>query len=235
MAVKNNQKINLLPQAILDQRRFELWYPWIAIIGLICLLLIGLFFIGFAINLSSRTDELNATKSETTDTKAQAAKLKKYEDAKKTFTARETIVNQALAQRMDPYLCGLAVTKYLPSTVSIENMSFDALMGMSLNGVVEDTGGNPTDKDWKGVANAMDSLGEAPIVHNLWLSKGAMTDAYNNYEGSDSLYSAAIQDNFPDVVDQFSITGDLKLTIDTGGDTHLWTDKAATATGGATR
>ena len=235
MTVKNNQKINLLPQAILDQRRFELWYPWIVSIGLICLLLIGLFYIGSVINLSSRSDELNATKSETTATKVQVAKLKKYEDAKKTFTTREKIVNQVFAQRMDSYLCALAVTKYLPSTVSVESMTFDALTGVSINGVVEDTSGNPTRKDWKGVANAMDSLGKAPIVRGLWLKQGTMNDAYNNYEGSDSLYSAAIQNNFPDVVDQFTITGDLKLTIGTDGNTNLWTDKTATTNGAAAK
>ena len=227
MTTKNTEKINVLPQEILDQRKYELWYPWIASVAIICLLIIGLLYIGSLIALSAREKEVQAVQAEIEATQKSANSLVKYEKAQKNYDARAKIVKSALEKRLDPYLCALAVTYYLPGTASIEQMTFDAETGMTVLGVVEDSSTNPNNKDWKGVAQAMDNLDKSSIIKDLWLSEGRMNDAYDNYEEYNKQVSAKNQNNYPDVVDQFTISGSLKLTLD-AGKKATWTQKAAT-------
>lgn len=227
MATKNNEKINLLPQEILDQRRFELWYPWIISIAIIVLLLIGLSYIGSLIGLNSMAKEVEAIQTEITATQTSANSLAKYEKEKKTYEARAEIVKSALSKRLDPYLCALAVTYYLPGTASIESMSFDAASGMTISGVVEDSSKNPNNKDWKGVAKAVDNIEKASVIRNVWLTEGKMNDSYDNYEEYNKQVSASKSNNYPDVVDQFTISGDLKLTL-SPGKKATWTTKSTT-------
>lgn len=232
MATQNADKINLLPQEILDQRRYELWYPWITSATIIGLLLVGLLFIGSLLGISAIEDEVQAVQTEITSTQTSANSLAKYEKEKKDYDARADIVKSALEKRLDPYLCALAVTYYLPGTASIEQMVFDANTGMTISGVVEDSGKNPNDKDWKGVAKAIDSLGKASVIKNIWLSEGALNDSYDNYEEYNKQISGKKQSNYPDVVDQFKISGDLKLTLDPEKKA-TWTQKNAPEQGAA--
>lgn len=234
MTTKNTEKINLLPQEILDQRKYELWYPWIASVAIIVLLLIGLLYIGSIIGLKAQEKEVEAIQTEIGATQKSANSLAKYEKSKKNYDARAKIVKSALEKRLDPYLCALAVTYYLPGTVSIEQMTFDAASGMTIKGVVEDSSKNPNDKDWKGVAQTIDNLEKASIIKDVWLSQGAMNDAYDNYEYYDKQVSAKIQNNYPDVVDQFTISGSLKLTLDSSKKA-TWTQKTTTTIGGTTK
>lgn len=234
MTTQNTEKINLLPQEILDQRKYELWYPWIASVAIIVLLLIGLLYIGSIIGLKAQEKELEAIQTEIGATQKSANSLAKYEKEKKNFDARAKIVKSALESRLDPYLCALAVTYYLPGTVSVEQMTFDASEGMTIMGVVEDSSTNPNDKDWKGVAKAVDNLEKPSIIKNVWLSEGTMNDAYDNYEDHNKAISAKYQNNYPDVVDQFKISGSLKLTLD-AGKKATWTQKATTTTGGTAK
>lgn len=231
MATKNTDKINLLPQEILDQRRFELWYPWIASIAVIALLIIGLLYVGSILGLSTKNKEIDAINAEIKATQNVAISLAQYEKDKKEYDARADIVKSALANRLDPYLCALAVTYYLPGTCSVEQMVFDALTGLNISGVVEDSGKNPSSKDWKGVALAMDKLGQSEYIRNEWLSEGSMNDTYDNYEEYNKTISGTNQANYPDVVDQFKISGDLKLTLNVGK-TPVWTKKDAATEGG---
>lgn len=231
MATKNTDKINLLPQEILDQRRFELWYPWIASIAVIALLIIGLLYVGSILGLSTKNKEIDAINAEIKATQNVAISLAQYEKDKKEYDARADIVKSALANRLDPYLCALAVTYYLPGTCSVEQMVFDASTGLNISGVVEDSGKNPSSKDWKGVALAMDKLGQSEYIRNEWLSEGSMNDTYDNYEEYNKTISGTNQANYPDVVDQFKISGDLKLTLNVGK-TPVWTKKDAATEGG---
>ena len=226
MTTKNTEKINLLPQEILDQRKYELWYPWIASVAIIFLLLIGLLYIGSLLGISAQEKEVQAIRAEIEATQKSANSLVKYEKEKKNFDSRAKIVKGALEKRLDPYLCALAVTYYLPGTASIEQMTFDALKGMTIRGVVEDSSKNPNDKDWKGVAQAMDNLEKSSIIRDVWLSEGTMNDTYDNYEEYNKQVSAKNQNNYPDVVDQFTISGNLKLTLD-AVKKATWTDKTA--------
>lgn len=231
MATKNTNKINLLPQEILDQRRFELWYPWIASVAIIALLLIGLLYVGSLLGIAAKNNEIAAIQADIKTTQNMATNLAQYEKEKKAYDARADIVKSALANRLDPYLCALAVTYYLPGTCSVEQMVFDASSGLTISGIVEDTGKNPSNKDWKGVAKAMDKLGESEYIRNEWLTEGSMNDAYDNYEGYNKAVSGKNQENYPDVVDQFKITGDLKLTLN-APEKGIWTKKDAETGGG---
>lgn len=226
MPTRKFNKINLLPQEILDQRRFELWYPWIISAAIIVALLIGLFYVGSLIGLKSRREEVQSIQSEITSTKKQSDLLAHFEKEKKDYDAREKVVKEALQDRLDPYLCGLAVTYYLPTTVSVESMTFNATDGMSIQGVVEDATTNPRTKDWRGVAEAIDSLEKSPLLRNIWLTEGTLNDTYANYETNNTKIPITNEHNFPDVVDQFKLSGDLKLTLNPAEKT-LWTSKDA--------
>lgn len=226
MPTRKFNKINLLPQEILNQRRFELWYPWIISVALIVALLIGLFYVGSLIGLKSHREEVQSIQTEITSTKRQSDLLAHFEKEKKLYDAREKIVKEALQDRLDPYLCGLAVTYYLPSTVAIEMMTFNATNGMSIEGEVEDATTNPKMKDWRGVAETIDSLEKSPLLRNIWLAEGTLEENYSNYETNHTKIPITSPHNFPDVVDKFKLNGDLKLTLDPV-EKPLWTSKDA--------
>lgn len=231
MTSDNLTKINLLPQEILDQRRFELWYPWIISSVIIALLITGIISAILGIGLVGQEDALDQTASEIKTTNAQAAKLKQHEDEKNFLDARQAIVDSALANRLDAYLLSVALTKSLPGPISIERFVYNANKGLTIQGVVEDTGANPESRDWKGVAATIDALEGSSIIRNAWLSRGVMNDNYNAYEQFDAEIPASTQSNFPDVVDQFEISADVKVTIDTNGKTDIWTEKNAKEAG----
>lgn len=227
MTSNNLHKINLLPQNILDQRRFELWYPWIISTVIVLLLITGIIAAILGIGVIGQAADHDKTQDEIEITKMQAAELKKYEEDNDFLKARQKIVESALQDRLDAYLLSVALTKSLPGPVSIERLAFDAETGLIIQGVVEDKTGNPTTHDWKAVASTIDALESASIIRNTWLSHGVLNDSYSNYETFDGEIPAHIQSNYPDVVDQFTISADVKITIDTDGTGKKWTDKNA--------
>lgn len=219
-------KINLLPKEILDQRKYELWYPWIFSIAIIVLLVIGLVYLMFTLSINNVGKEIDDINAQVAVTTAQAQTLKPYEEEHSLYLARSIVTKSALQDRMDPYLVALAITRYLPTTVSVEHITADTDAGLTITGVVEDSGGNPEDKDWKGVATAMDSLAKAPLFKTIWLTEGTMNDSYDSYEEFDKQRSAVESNNFPDVVDSFTLTGQIRLTLDSDKDNPVWTKSA---------
>lgn len=218
-------KINLLPREVRDARKFELWYPWIWTSVAILLLIVFIAFLLLTVNRISLEQELQATQAEVATTRAQSETLKEYEDLRIFVDGRQVILEETLAERLDPYLIGVALTKELPSSVSIERIIMSEESGLEINASVEDSGKNPPTKDWHAVAKTIDALEESPLFKNLWLDTGAINDTYSNYEENDNLLPAKRQYNFPDVVNQFRISSDLRLTLNPTGDEPTWTDR----------
>lgn len=224
-AYKSFPKINLLPREIRDQRRFELWYPWIAIAVVAAILVLLIVFSFLMLNNSSKASELAAIENETEVTASQADQLKKYQDMKELNDGRETISNEALQDRMDPFILGVALTKELIGNASVESIEFNDKDGMIIDAVIEDSGGNPDEKDWRGVAESIDRLNASSVFRNVWLNRGTMNDRYSTYEEYDSQRSASFQDNYLDVVNQFKLSADIKFTLSPSTDEALWTTR----------
>ena len=124
MTTRNPEKINLLPQEILDQRKYELWYPWIASVAIICLLIIGLLYIGSLIALSAREKEVQAVQAEIEATQKSANSLVKYEKAQKNYAC--SCRAAALANSVDlnaAWLNTCASAAARPSAVPVERPS----------------------------------------------------------------------------------------------------------------
>lgn len=225
MANPSFPKINLLPQEVREARRFELWYPWIWSGVAILLVLIGIYFMILSFNQIALEQELSLTQSEIATTRAQSEALKEHEDLKIFAEGRELIVKEALSDRLDAHLIGIALTKDLPNNVSIERIKINEVTGLEINAVVEDVGDNPPEKDWHAVAEAVDKLESSSMFKNVWLNRGMLVDTYSNYEEHDKILPAKRQYNYPDVVDQFTISSDVKLTISPSSESSLWTDR----------
>lgn len=218
-------KINLLPKEVREARRFELWYPWIWSAAAILLVLLVIAFLLLTIERISSEQELSATQSEITTTRAQSEALKEHEELKIFVEGRDQILKDTLSDRLDPQLIGVALTKDLPKAISVERIIISEERGLEIQGAVEDSGSNPPDKDWHAVAEAIDKLESGSLFKNVWLNTGSLVDTYSNYEQKDTILPAKNQNNYPDVVDQFTITSDVKLVLTPSGDQSVWTNR----------
>lgn len=216
--------INLAPDYIKTQRKLERFYPWITFVTLsLFIIMIAYFGVGlYGIRLGNA--ELSTLKVQHATVSAEAASLISYEEEKRAIDKRQKIVDTATHNRLDPYVTAGAVTKYLPRGIWVENFSVETRRGISISGVVEDTGHNSFDKDWNKVASTVDDLTKVPLFRNIWLEKGTLDDEYAKYEQSD-LPSSSHNSPYPNVVDRFSITGDTQLSLSPKGK-PVWSDKS---------
>lgn len=219
-------KINLLPPEIIAQRKYEGWYPWIAAVTVISLLIIGIAYGWASITLSGQQTELQALESQVAVVKSQAEELKQYEAQQNDHLARQEVVDQALSNRLDPYLLSLTVTKYLPSNVWVSSVSYSAEEGFTLTGNIQDTGTNPNNQDWRGVAQCVDDLDSSALLRNCWLTTGSMVDTFNDTEAattnSTQTQSTTTGGGTSPTINTFTIQGQLRFTQSLAEDAELW-------------
>lgn len=233
MGTNDLYKINLLPAEIIQQRKYEAWYPWIVSITAILVMVLGLLFAWSSLVLDGQMTELNGIEQEVTATQKQADSLKSYEAEAKDHKFRETIVTKALKNRMDPYLLAVTVTKYIPANVWLTNITFSETEGFTLQGLLQDVGTNPETRDWRGVAQCVDDLESSALLRKVWLTTGNMADVYVDPDVDAAATTTTGGDTaavpFPDL---FSITADSKITLNTVKDKGTWSSVLLAATEG---
>lgn len=223
-------KINLLPPEIIAQRKYEGWYPWIAAVTVIALIVIGIAFGWATITLAGQNSELESLKGQVAVVKSQAEELKQYETQYSEYVARQEVVDRALSDRLDPYLLSLTVTKYLPANVWISSVAFSSEEGFVLTGNVQDVGTNPNHQDWRGVAQCVDDLEASALLQNCWLTTGSMVDTFNDGElastNSSATQSTTTGGGTSPTINTFTIQGQLRFTQSLAKDVALWSGAA---------
>lgn len=206
-------RINLLPKEILERRKYERFYPWVAIAALAILAIIMLVYTVLLLQVGARNRALQQDQDTAQQLQTQAQAFAVFEQKEKQLDARKMTVDTALQGRVRwGKLCN-EISLVLPSEVWLAKLTgsqntdagpYDPQSGtyvgfpatMSFEGNTPDTDPKSMSEGYKSLAKTLVRLNDLPALYNVWLN----TSVIGNYPQS------SVPDEIPVQVQTFTIT-----------------------------
>ena len=166
-------RINLLPREVLERRRYEGWYRWVAIlaVGLI-LIFLGVYVL-LMVEASSKAGQLQQIDESATQYKASAAALAIFENKEQELAKRQEIAVTALAGRVNMGELANEISLVLPDEVWLDTLTINESTGIVMTANTPRSASESTDVAYKSVAKTLVRINELPDVIDVWLATAA--------------------------------------------------------------
>jgi len=93
-------RINLLPAEIAERRKYERFYPWLAVFGIVTLSVVLLAWAFLAMQVGARNRTLQQEQETAAQLQQQAEAFSVFEEKESELASRQQTVDQALAGRV---------------------------------------------------------------------------------------------------------------------------------------
>lgn len=225
-------RINLLPKEILERRKYERFYPWVALFALVVFASVFLVWAVLGLQVGSRNRALQQDEQTAQKLSTQAAAFAVFEKKEEELKARETTVDLALKGRVRWGKLANEISLVLPSEVwltqfdgiqatdsgpySSEDGTYQGFTSsLTLTGQTPDTNENSMNEGYKSLAKSLVRLNDLPTLNNVWLSESTV----GQYPGT------TVSGQIPVITQQFVMTagisepGALSVVGSAGGST----------------
>lgn len=174
-------RINLLPQEIVERRRYERFFPYVFIAGAI---LIAVIFAAWAIlqfSVNNRTQELQQTEESTQQLTQQAAKLEVFDKREGEVAARQKAAEEALLGRIDIGRIAEEISLVLPDEVWLQSLVINEVTGVQMVGFTPNTDEQDMTEGYKSVAATLVRVNGLEDAYDVWLTN-ASSQSFNQYQ-----------------------------------------------------
>ncbi len=167
-------RINLIPPEILQNRKDERRWKWMALAGVVIVAVLVLFWAFMALQVTASTAEADSIVQEVTGLESQAAQFQVFQATEADLNVRKGAVLAAKSGSIEwaqmLYELGLVLPKdiYLTSFAGTD-AGLEGDSNLSLVGVAMDRRSNP-DNGYKSVAKMLVRLAELDQLDSVWLS-----------------------------------------------------------------
>ncbi|MFU8890840.1 MAG: PilN domain-containing protein [Anaerosomatales bacterium] len=168
-------RINLLPQEILEKRRFERDIRYVIVAGLAVLAVLFVAYGLFAIQVSQRNAELQERKQTAANLQAQAEAFRIFEEKESDLEARLGLAEQALAGRVEWGRLANELSLIMPSDVWVVTLTTDEEQGVTMFARAVDSETDVPDVGHKAVAKTLVRLADLDQLSSVWLSSSIKT------------------------------------------------------------
>jgi Tfp pilus assembly protein PilN len=163
-------RINLLPKEVLERRRYEGWYRWVAIGAVVAIVLMLLVYAGFLIEAKSQNDQLQAILESANSQRVLAEQLAIFQNKETELQTRQTIAQTALASRVNVGQVAEDVSLVLPDEVWLDLLTINESTGIVMTAQTPRNSGESNDVAYKSVAKTLVRLNELPELYDVWLT-----------------------------------------------------------------
>jgi Tfp pilus assembly protein PilN len=205
-------RVNLLPPEIIERRKYERFYPYVIIIGLILVAVVLVVWFGLQLAVNQRNDALQQTKSSTQQLQAQAESFAVFERKQQELQQRQAIVDTALAGRIDMGRLAEDISLVLPSDVCAESLACNQQTGLTLGGYVPISSKPLVADGYKDVAAALVRLAALEQIKDVWLASAAIGRTNGPFEPAERTTDVS------GTVMNFLATGDIAPAPSGGGE-----------------
>lgn len=206
-------RINLLPKEILERRKYERFYPWVALLAVVVFASVFLVWAVLVLQVGARNRELQQAQDTSKTLTTQAAAFGVFEQKEAQLQARKQTVQTALAGRINWGKLANEVSLVLPSEVWLTQYDgaqttdagpYDSESGKyigfpsscTFTGLTPDTNESSMNEGYKSLAKTLVRLNDLAMLDNVWLSESTVGQ-----------YPATTQSNeVPVMVQQFVVT-----------------------------
>jgi len=206
-------RINLLPKEILERRKYERFYPWVAIAAIAVIAVIVLIYAVLLIQVGAKNRSLEQDQATAKQLQDQAQAFAVFEQNEQQLQGRKSTVESALQGRVRwGRLCN-EISLVLPSelwltkfsgTQSTDSGPYDPQTGeyvgfpatVSLEGNTPDTDPKSMSEGYKSLAKTLVRLNDLPLLYNVWLNSAVI----GNYP------QTTLPDEVPVQVQTFTMT-----------------------------
>lgn len=163
-------KINLLPKELLERRRYERWYRLVAIGGVGAVAIVFAVWAMMWLQLSIKQGELQSKVQEVQSYEKEARDLEVFQESERKLRDRETVVQTALAGRVNMGQLANDLSLVLPDEVWLDELIIDQEDGLAMAAVTPRTNGQSTEVAYKSVAKTLLRLAELQSLYDVWLT-----------------------------------------------------------------
>lgn len=173
-------RINLLPPEILAKRRYEKWYGYVFLVFAVMLVIIAIFYGYFLLSGSQKNGDLQLLQEQSQKVQQQADAFGVFEQKEQDLLKRQSVVNTALASKIDMGKVSEELSLVLPDEVWLNTMIVSEKEGITLTGYTPRTPSHSMDVSYKSVAKTLVRINELDDVSDVWLTSAANA-AYTNF------------------------------------------------------
>lgn len=163
-------RINLLPQEVVERRKYEDWFPRVFIASVVFILIaFGVYgFFSFQANL--KRGDLQSIQDQSKQYSAEADQLAIFENKEQDLQKRQDIATTALAGRVNIGQVANDISLVLPDEVWLDLLTIDQNTGLTLQADTPRTAGETADVAFKSVAKTLVRLNQIPDLSDVWLT-----------------------------------------------------------------
>jgi hypothetical protein len=169
-------RINLLPQEILEKRRFERDIRYVVLAGVAALVVLFAVYGLLAIQVSQRNAELQDRQQTVANLNAQAEAFAIFEEKESDLEARLLLADEALAGRVEWGRVANELSLIMPSDVWIVTLTTDEEQGVTMFARAVDSETDVPDVGHKAVAKTLVRLNDLEQLSSVWLSSSIKTE-----------------------------------------------------------
>ncbi|MDY0088062.1 MAG: hypothetical protein RBS78_05900 [Coriobacteriia bacterium] len=203
----NTLQINLLPPEVLERRRLEKWYKFI-FLGFFVLLVLALLLAAWLLIMAQgRQDRLQALKDQSRQYQTKAEMFAIFEQRQNELDERQTIVDAALAGRVNMGRLAYDVSLIMPDEVWLEHLAINQEDGLALDGFTPLSSSQAADVNYKSIARTLVRLDSLADLDAVWLGAASAAE-YDGWQIENPAASEAPTTTAP--VLRFSMSGRVK-------------------------
>jgi hypothetical protein len=169
-------RINLLPQEILEKRRFERDIRYVVLAGVVVLVLLFAVYGLLTIQVGQRNAELQDRQQTVANLEAQAEAFAIFEEKESDLEARLVLADEALAGRVEWGRVANELSLIMPSDVWIVTLTTDEEQGVTMFARAVDSETDVPDVGHKAVAKTLVRLNDLEQLSSVWLSSSIKTE-----------------------------------------------------------
>lgn len=185
-------RINLLPQEVLEKRRFERDIRYVALGAVAVLLVLFAAYGVFAIQVNQRNAELQDRKQTAANLEAQAEAFAIFEEKESELEKRLALADQALAGRVEWGRLANELSLIMPAEVWVITLTGDEEQGMTMFARAVDSETDVPDVGHKAVAKTLVRLADLDQLSSVWLGSSIKAE-YEEKPVIDFTVTTAVQ------------------------------------------
>jgi hypothetical protein len=169
-------RINLLPQEIIEKRRFERDLRYVALGGIVALVLLFAVYGLLSMQVAQANAELQDRQQTEANLRAQAEAFSIFEEKESDLEARLVLSEQALAGRVDWGRLANELSLIMPADAWVVTLTSDEEEGVTMFARAVDSETDVPDVGHKAVAKTLVRMADLEQLSSVWLSSSIKTE-----------------------------------------------------------
>jgi N-acyl-D-aspartate/D-glutamate deacylase len=185
-------RINLLPQEIIEKRRFERDLRYVVLGGIVALVLLFAVYGLLAMQVARANAELQDRQQTEANLRAQAEAFSIFEEKESDLEARLVLSEEALAGRVDWGRLANELSLIMPAEAWVVTLTCDEEQGVTMFARAIDSETDVPDVGHKAVAKTLVRLADLEQLSSVWLSSSIKTE-YEEQPAIDFTVTTAVE------------------------------------------